>query len=100
MTIDAQELPVAAIGGIVVVVVVLVMNRELAEILAAELALTPCTDPGKDFQGLRPVALFSFPPGLNVSGNSVSSAGIRLFFFGGPIRELQCSMARVRYPSS
>ena len=71
MTIDAQELPVAAIDGIVVVVVVLVMNRELAEILGAELAPTPCTDPRKDFQGLRPVALFSFPLVPNVSGNSV-----------------------------
>ncbi len=78
MAIDAQKFPVAAIGGIVVVVVVLVMNRELTEILSAELAPTPGTNPGEDFQGFRPVVLFSCPSALKVSGNSASSAGIRL----------------------
>ena len=77
MAVDAQKLPVAAIGGIVLVVVILVMNRELAEISGAELALTPATDPGEDSQGLRPVALFSFPPGLKVSGKSAWFSGTR-----------------------
>ncbi len=58
------------------VIVVLVMNRELAEVAGAELAPTPSADPGQDSQGLRPVAPFSFPPFSNVSGQAVSSAWI------------------------
>ena len=48
MAVDAQELPVASVGRVVVVVVVLVVNRELAQLPARELTAAPSADPGKD----------------------------------------------------
>ena len=38
VTIDAQQFPIAAIGRVVAVVVILVVHRQLAQVLAVELA--------------------------------------------------------------
>jgi len=60
MAVDAQQLPVAAVGRIVFVVVVLVVDREIAQRLAAELAPAPAADPGIDFERFLPIGLRSF----------------------------------------
>jgi hypothetical protein len=46
VTIETQKLPVAAIGRIVVVVVVLVMDRKLTELFAGKFASATRTEPG------------------------------------------------------
>jgi hypothetical protein len=45
VTVEAEQLPVAAVRRIVVMVVVLVMDRELVQLLPVELAPTVGTDP-------------------------------------------------------
>ena len=49
MAIKTEQLPVTAVRWIIVMVVVLVMNRELAQIYAAELAATTCAYLGVQF---------------------------------------------------
>ena len=57
VTVETQQLPVAPIGGIVVMVVVLVMDRELTQFFATEFASAPRTDPGIHLERLRPIGL-------------------------------------------
>jgi hypothetical protein len=47
VTVEAEQLPVAAVRRIVVMVVVLVMDCELVQLLPVELAPTVGTDPGE-----------------------------------------------------
>jgi hypothetical protein len=47
VTVEAQQLPVAPVRGIVVMVVVFVMDRELAEPPPVKFASTVGTDPGE-----------------------------------------------------
>ncbi len=47
VTVEAEQLPVAAVRGIVVMVVVLVMDRELAQLPSVKFASTVGTDPGE-----------------------------------------------------
>jgi hypothetical protein len=42
MAIKTKQLPVAAVRRVIVMVVVLVMNRELPQIFAAKFAATTC----------------------------------------------------------
>lgn len=51
VAVETEQLPVASIRRIVVVVMVLVMNRKLVEFLAVKLAAAMRTDPGKQFEG-------------------------------------------------
>src|SRR5438105_12568176 len=60
MTVHAEQLPVAAVGRVVVVVAVLVVHRELAQPLAAELARAAAADPRQDLQRLLAVGLRAF----------------------------------------
>ena len=46
MAIKTEQLPVTAVGWIIVMIMVLVMNRELPQIFAAKLAATTCAYPG------------------------------------------------------
>jgi len=55
VAVQAQQLPVAAVGRIVVVVVVLVVHRELAQARAGELAPAASADPGVELE--RPLAV-------------------------------------------
>jgi hypothetical protein len=57
VTVETQQLPVAPVGRIVVVVVVFVMDRELTEFLALKLTSAPRTDPGMDLERLLPIPL-------------------------------------------
>ena len=67
MTVKAKQLPVAAVRGIVVIVVVLVMHCELMKTLAGKFTSAQCADPGVDLQRLFPIAplpLFTDTPAL------------------------------------
>ena len=57
VAVDAEQLPVAAVGGIVEVVVVLVMDRELLKLLAGELAAAMRADMRQYLEGLAAIAL-------------------------------------------
>ena len=47
VTVETEQLPVAPVGWIIVVVVVLVVDRELAQLLAVKFASAVRTDPRK-----------------------------------------------------
>jgi hypothetical protein len=49
MTVETQQLPVAAVRGIVVMVMVLVVDGELVELLTVKFTSAVSTDPGKYF---------------------------------------------------
>jgi hypothetical protein len=55
VAVDAQELPVRAVGRIVVVIAVAVMDRQLAQPPSLELAPAARADVGQDSQSLFPV---------------------------------------------
>lgn len=57
VTVDTQQLPVTAIGWIVVVVMVSVMDRQLAEFFAAKFTSAAPTNPRIQLEGLLPIAL-------------------------------------------
>ena len=59
MAVQAEQFPVAAVGGIVLVVVIAVMHGQLAQVAAVELAGAAAADPGIDIQGLLPISLFA-----------------------------------------
>ena len=59
MAVQAQQLPVAAIGRVVVVIVVPVMNGQLAKVGACELTRAATADPRIDLERLLSVALFA-----------------------------------------
>ena len=49
MAVETQQFPVAPVRGIVVMIVVLVMDRELAQFFAIKVASAVRTDPGEYF---------------------------------------------------
>lgn len=55
VTVEAQQLPVAAIGGVVFKIMVFVMNRQFAQVLAGKITAATCADPGENLEGLFPV---------------------------------------------
>src|SRR5262249_39216513 len=57
VAIETQQLPVAPVRGIVVVVVVLVMDCEFAQLFAAKFASAPCADPGIQLERLGAIGL-------------------------------------------
>ena len=61
VTIKAQEFPVATVGGIIVVVVILVMNGKFAQFFAAQFAGTTAADMGEKLQGLFAVSCLAQP---------------------------------------
>jgi hypothetical protein len=59
MAVQAQQLPVAAIRGIVVVVVIAVMDGEFPEAFAGELPAASCADVWQDLECASAVALLT-----------------------------------------
>ena len=57
VTVETEQLPVTPVGRIIVVVVVLVMDRELAQLLAVKFASAVRTDPRKHFERVLSVTL-------------------------------------------
>jgi len=59
MAVQAQQFPVAPIGRIVVVVMIPVMDRQLAQVGPCEFAAAATADPRIDLERLLPVSLFA-----------------------------------------
>src|SRR5512134_613910 len=77
MAIQAQQFPIAAVGRVVVVIVVAVMDSQFAHICARELTGAAPTDPRVDFQGPFPITLFALLGGATGLGNdAVQLAGV------------------------
>jgi len=82
MTVNAQQFPVAAVGWIIVMVMVLVMNRKLTEPLAAELTTAAPADVCKDFQRFGAIGLLlSFAVASSLGDDPTLTGGIRWCFF-------------------
>src|SRR5690606_11054323 len=64
MAVKAQQLPIGAILGVVVVVVIAVMHSQLADTLAAELPGATATDPGVHLQRLLAIAFLQLSPAV------------------------------------
>jgi hypothetical protein len=67
VAVDAEQLPIAAVRGVVVVVVILVMDGELTKPLARKFAAAPSTDPWEHLERPLPIGLLlklSLMPGL------------------------------------
>ena len=56
VAIDTQQLPIAAIRWIIIMIVVAVVYRQLLQIFSVELTRTTTADPGIHFQGPAAVA--------------------------------------------
>ena len=63
VAVETEQLPVAPVGRIVVMVVVLVMDRELAQLLAVKFASAVRTDPRKHFERLLSIGLLQLSLG-------------------------------------
>src|SRR5579862_9224071 len=64
VAVNAQQLPVAAVGWIVIVIVILVVDREFPQLLAGELATATAADVGEEAESPFSVTLlsdFGFP---------------------------------------
>ena len=59
VAVKTQKLPVAAVGGIIVVVVIFVMNRELTKFRAAEFTSAMPAHPGVHLERLLSIPLCS-----------------------------------------
>ena len=57
VTVDTQQLPVIAVRRIVVVVVILVMDREFSNFSPREFSPAPGTDPRKNLERSLPIGL-------------------------------------------
>jgi len=79
VAVEAEQHPVAAILGIVVVVVVLVMDRQFVHVGVVELACASPADPRIQFQRLAAIALVTFRTcTLRIRNDAVESREIRL----------------------
>ena len=65
VTVETEQLPVASIGWIVVVVMILMMDSKLAQFLAVKFASAMRTDPGKQFDRALPISLLQLSLGVS-----------------------------------
>jgi hypothetical protein len=75
VALKAQQFPVAAVGRIVVMIVVAMVHRQFAHIGMAELPRAATADPGVDFQRLLAVALFTLFGGAARVGDDTVEFG-------------------------
>ena len=59
VAIDAEQLPVAAVRGVVVVVVIAMVDGQFLQVFACEFARATPANPWVHFQGARTIALFA-----------------------------------------
>ena len=67
MTVQTQQLPVAAVGRIVVMIVIFVMNREFTQFILFNFPCAPGADPWEKFERPFSIALcplLLFTPGF------------------------------------
>ena len=81
VAVKAQQLPVAAVGGIVVVVVIPMVDGEFTQALAFKLPSASRTDRREDFKRLIPIALLPLlPVAPGLGDDLVLSIGVQSFF--------------------
>jgi hypothetical protein len=78
MAVETQQFPVAAVRRIVVMVVVLVVDRQFPQALAFKFTAAVAADPGKQFKGFLPVGFFPLLPGFV----NFRKKGIKFFIIG------------------
>lgn len=71
VAIHAQELPVAAVGRIIIVVAVFMMHRQLVKFFTGKFSSAPGAYPGQDFKRLGAVNISPPFPKLPRFGNDV-----------------------------
>lgn len=67
MAVQTQQFPVASVLGIIIVIVIAMMDRQLMEVLVVEFTATTTANPGIELERLFPVgkrALILFTPSL------------------------------------
>jgi len=62
VTVEAEQLPVTAVRGVVMMVVILVMDGELTQLFAFKFSSAVRADPGQYFQRASAVGLLVFAP--------------------------------------
>src|SRR6267143_1591931 len=87
VAVETEQLPVAPVGRIVVVVVVLVLDRELAQLLAVKFASAVRTDPGEHFERLFSIGLLQLSLGAPCHASLAEDGDLLL-------RDLQQVLAR------
>jgi hypothetical protein len=81
MTINAQQLPIAPVGWIIVMVVVFVVDRQLTQSLALKFAPAAGADPGKNLECLFAIALKPLlAAGAGLSDDPVHPVTIQTLF--------------------
>ena len=82
MTVDTQQFPVATVRRVVIVVVVLVMDRQLSDFPAGEFAHAARTDPGINLERFGPVGLILLTSvASSLGSHPVQLVVIRLLLF-------------------
>jgi len=77
MAVDTQQFPIAAVRRVVIMVMILMMDRELTKFFTSKFAPAPGTDLGEDLQRTFSIALFSLSLALpNLFDDPVSIACI------------------------
>jgi hypothetical protein len=77
VAVKAEQFPIAAVGRIVVVIVVAVMDSQFTNVDLGKFAGAPAADPWIDLQGPLAVALFALFGGTTgVGDDTVKLAGI------------------------
>jgi hypothetical protein len=71
MAVNAEIFPVAAIGRIVVVIMIFVMYGQFMKVFLIELAPAAATDPGMDLERLSAIALLSSVSGPDCIDHSL-----------------------------
>jgi hypothetical protein len=71
VTVEAQQLPVAAVGRIIIVVVIFVMDCEFSNFLACEFAPASRTDPRKKLERSLSIGLLPTFPVTPSLGNDL-----------------------------
>jgi len=56
VTIETEKFPVAAIRWVVVMIHILMVNRQFSQVLGAKVATTSAADPGIELEGLIAIA--------------------------------------------
>jgi hypothetical protein len=82
VAVDTEKLPVAAVGRVVVMIVVPVVDRQFAKLLAFEFPDASGADMGEKLQGLFPVSGLAQ---LFFLAHLCNDLGISLFFRLGHI---------------
>ena len=89
VAVDAQQLPVAAVGRIIFVIAVLVVHGQELNTCSGEFARSAGADPGKNLQRPRPIALLALLPRFSRLGDEAVHP-VRGLVVRGHVRHSRC----------